>query len=400
MDLRHRTALTLGLLLAAGEADALSPRPPVLASNVAAADGKVVFCQPDESLTILDSETGAVLLRDTDAACTGWWRPTRYGPLLSTHWSRYRMLDVGQSIASGRMVTQWELGDEKLGGCRSSRVIDDQLVCARVQDFVVESRSLAGNTVRWSYEAPGAVMDIMPYEGRLLLQSGDDRLARHVSVVELDTGRPLFREGIVQDASFAVRSFDGERIVLSARPPAGSACTGAIVRTLTPAGVRMIGQDACGPDEHRGAAPQRARDRWDGKRISLRFPSGGWIEGVVKGGTTWFAYARDGHRGRELHELEESLLVERHGSGAATLEWLDAATGRSRWIYAYNPYRRPNREWDELLARTPKGTVPAGALRPGDEVPSEALRLAAYPGRVVFDPAPLRRPEPTPGPMS
>lgn len=397
-----RAALVLGLLLAAVEAGAMTLRPPALESNVLAAGGKVIFCQPDKSFTVLDLGTGEVLVRDTDADCQGWLQMTDAGPLLSTHWSWYRMIDVEDSIAQGRMIARWEMGGAKEAPCRSSRVIEDRLVCARSQDFVVESRSLADNHVRWTYEAPGAVMDIVPQQGRLLLQSGDYQLARDISVVDLRTGRPLFREAIAQDAQFAVRSFDGQRVLLAARPPEGSACAGAIVRTLTPAGDRMIARDACGEDDRPRPMPTPSlREGWNGSETSLRFHRWRWIEGIVKGGTTWFAYARDGLELADVHEVEGRLVLERRNRKVASLECLEAASGRPLWTYVYNPYRCPSREWDSAKPKPPKGTVPAGELRPPEDEDRRRphpLEQARYPGRLVFDPTPLRAVEPEPSP--
>jgi hypothetical protein len=398
-----RPALVLGLLLAAVEVGAMTLKPPALESNVLAADGKVFFCQPDKSFTVLDLGTGAVLVRDTDADCQGGLQPTGEGPLLSTHWSWYRMIDVDDSIARGRMIVRWEMGGAEEAPCRSSRVIEDRLVCARSQDFVVESRSLADNRVRWTYEAPGAVMDIVPKQGRLLLQSGDYRLARDVSIVDLRTGRPLFREAIVQDAPFAVRSFDGQRVVLAARPPEGSACAGAIVRTLTPAGDRMIAQDACGEDDRPRSTPTpRLHLGWNGSETSLRFQGGRWIEGIVKRGTTWWVYARDGVGLAAVHELKGLLVLERRTRKVASLECLEAASGRPLWTYVYNPYRYPSREWDGARAKPPKGTVPGGDLRPPEAEDGRRphpLEQARYPGRLVFDPTPMRAVEPQPTPL-
>jgi hypothetical protein len=412
MNPRRRLVLVLGLVLAARESGATSPRSGMLKSELVVSDGKVLLCQPDESFTILDASTGAPLVRDTEARCQGWLRLTEHGPLLSTHWG-HRMIDVAQSVARRRLVARWEIGSAKRG-CRSSQVIDDHLVCARAEDFVVESRSLADNALRWSYDAPGAVMDIIPHQGRLLLQSGDYRLARHVSVVDLRSGRLLFREAVGQDASFGVRSFDGERIVLEARPPAGNACPGVVVRTLTPAGDRLVAQDACGETAPRGQptpAPD-LRKEWTGKEAALRFEdttSGTWMEGT-RDGARWWAYARRVYpthgvhpRLQRVYEDAAVLVLERETRQVASLECLDARTGRPRWLYVYNPFRRPNQDWESAKVNPPRGTVPATAPPPpaaGRRAIETALASVPYPAPLVFDPAPMAKAEPEDWPFA
>jgi PQQ-like domain len=382
------------LLLAAGAAHATSPRMPRLASGVVVVDGKAVFCQTDETFTILDVADGSVLVRDAGTRCIGWLRLEKQGLMLSTHWGRHRMIDVAGSVAQRRLATVWEVGSGDRGGCRSSRVVADRLICARADDFVVEARSLADGSVQWTYEAPGAVRDIIEREGRLMLQSGDYHLARAVSVVDFQTGQRLFEESIVQDAQFSVRSFDGREVVLEARPTAGSKCRERILRTLTPgAAGRLDARDACGP---------------------IPTPPGTIVTRSLKDGEIWYQVAQEnggtwieghGRRGRwltfvpgdrlfwaKVYEGPDVLLVERFSSTFTTLECLDAATGHPRWLYVQGPKKSWSAERDRLKADPPRGAVPATAAQrlaaAHDDSLPHTLRQLPYTAPVVFDPLP------------
>jgi hypothetical protein len=84
MNPRRRLVLVLGLVLAVREAGAESPRPGWLTAGVVVTDDQALFCQPDDSFTILDLRTGAPLVRDTEARREGRLRLTEHGLLRAT----------------------------------------------------------------------------------------------------------------------------------------------------------------------------------------------------------------------------------------------------------------------------------------------------------------------------
>jgi hypothetical protein len=221
-------------------------------------------------------------------------------------------------------------------------------------------------------------------------------------VVDLRDGRLVSSAAIVQDATLRVRSFDGEKIVLEGIAPEGHACRarGVMMRTLTPAGDGLVAEDTCGLPR-----PALTRDRdagpreWAGKATSLRFEPTGygtWIDARRNGGEAWTAYARGTRDSRlpVVHEVEDALLLERHGSQVASLECLDAATGRPRWTYVY-PAHRGFGNWEVATRQPPRGTVPAKGFeqaRKGRDAARRAIEQLPYPAPVTLDPSPTMRP--------
>jgi hypothetical protein len=382
-------ALAAGLVGAAlpSPAHALSLKHPAIASQVAVADGKVVFCQ-STGLTVLELATGRVLLRDPKADCRGWLKTVPEGVLEMDHW-RYRMIDPTASVSNGRITIAWEAGGyEKT--CGYMRPLgDDVFLCPRpaqgTEPARLEKRSLHDGRLLWSIPTPLLSNDLIEREGRLLVQSGTYRRAEHLAIVDWATGRTLHETLVPVEGDFAVRSFDGTTVELESSRGLPPGCTARLVRKLRwSAGGRVRTSDGCG--EVRTYVPpvvDPARAELDGLTLSFTgFDSGD--ERIDAAGTRgrWSALTRrhDDARRQQVYDAPGAVLLESASHANVWLECLDAATGRPRWMYAF-PFHN-SREWP------PRTGAVRGTVLLDTAGPIERQRSAPYPAPVVLDPEP------------
>lgn len=152
-------------------AEASMPKPRRLQSNVLVAGGRVVFCQPDRTFTVLDLDSGRVLVRDTAVRCEGTFAETRFGvALYGWPGGTVRLIDVERTVVQGRMVPAWTVDDRDV-----RLMVGDSFVCAR-PDTSVEVRSMSTERARWTHRPGGVVHDVFESGGRLLLHAGVYRL--------------------------------------------------------------------------------------------------------------------------------------------------------------------------------------------------------------------------------
>ena len=424
-------------------------------SNLYLADGKLFFCQPDESLTVLNATTGQVLVRDSKAKCEGTFERRGGGIVLSAHWGRHRMIDLPATLKHGRLRTSWEMV------CDSGEFLDEQIVCAHLTEHIVELRALSDGSVRWRYDAGGEVTDIVVAKGRVALQSGQYRLVHAIAVLDLASGRQLARHSItpvpsrilrdrvrkrqavsmgvevanavtisdIDNPSLSLERFDGETVVLEGL---SEWCEDDLRRSLRLDSSRQgfSATDECVSRTPGTPAPPRSpacpagslcelsqlnetSGTGAGARVTISGGSHGATLLEFRGtGKAWTVYHRNPRYSdlARFAERDGHLFLESVGARVGSLECLDLATGMPLWLYVYpsEPVMTSTSVWAPLLpdrrdaleaARTLWQEVRADPPKGASRVPPTAnLRdvgaLEALPGnpRVVFDSAIGRNP--------
>jgi len=173
-------------------------------SNFLVADGKVFFAQADGSLTALDLQTGAVVARLTDGDYSG--RLKRIDDAILVH--AYRNVTL---LNLDALTPQWSMS--KPGGIYSLNITSGYLIAADGNGSV-ECRDLISGDVRWTYDLPGAV-DIVAVKEHVLIHQHYDKYPIAIALLELGTGRELYRREPPADMEYLKAYFDGEHAYLA-----------------------------------------------------------------------------------------------------------------------------------------------------------------------------------------
>ena len=171
-------------------------------SNFLIDNGRVFFAQADDSLTVLDLETGSVIARKKDKNYSGVLLKIKEG-ILVLNYFQITLLD------SKTLTPIW-----KTDKSYNPNIIDGYLV-SYDGDGLVECRSLDNGKVRWSYNLPGA-LDIVAEKGKVLVHNAARFFEGSPATVLLDlyTGEELFRKSPPPGIHYDNVYFDGERIYL------------------------------------------------------------------------------------------------------------------------------------------------------------------------------------------
>ncbi len=200
------TILTFVFLWLAAPISAYTYRQVGVASNFVIREDKVYFSQSDDSLTILDLETGDVVLRKKDVFPARTLQSTDVGILLQSH----------RGMALLRPVTLdviWQA--EK----RHGSLLGEQRLIAQDGNGLVECRALATGNVLWSYKLPGA-LDVVVERGKVLVFRSAVYEGRNgvpaVVLLDLKTGKEILHKTTPPGVHYIEAFFDGERVYLAA----------------------------------------------------------------------------------------------------------------------------------------------------------------------------------------
>ena len=430
----------MALLLSAGPVHGYTARRVALDSNILVYDGKVIFAQGTGSLTVLDLQTGEVLLRkkrQKDFWYSGTLEHCGEGVLMIDY-SRIALLD------EDTFDPLWQ-ADKSYDA-----VADGNHVVSHDGDHTVSCRKVGTGELCWTVEME-AGWHVLAAKGKALVATPDFWDGRSaLMVLDLQSGRRLLDHQAPPGVHWLQVYFDGERVyVVDAGPPRFSAEPG----TLTALNLqgKVVGKvDADSPEVVPSSTEHwNGRFFWDGKFFSHdgrvrpvyahepeslveywrreetfpeSLPSGVFVRSyhvidisgergqllqMIMSNKSWGVYAphldKDGYV-YQVTEAEGKLLL---GDSKGHMECLDVETGRPRWIYKFPLIRRT------MSYSTPHGMPPyltqqAAEYREGawkmelacGSVPlpedfdpasgrwSELRDSTEYAGRILFDPSP------------
>jgi len=174
-------------------------------SNFVVDEGRVMFVQADDSLTVLRLDDGKVMARKHDIEYSGTLQMTAEGVLVLKY--------SGASLLDPTNLTlKWNCN-----AAYNSIVSGDVLVTCD-GNGLIECRNLSKGRVLWSYELPGALNIAVDSGKVLLLRSAVyERPDREPTVVllELKTGRELFRRTAPQGVSYIAGYLDDESVYVA-----------------------------------------------------------------------------------------------------------------------------------------------------------------------------------------
>lgn len=168
-----------------------------VASNIVVIDKKVHFAQGDGSLTILDLETGKVLLRKTDENYEGVLRNLDAGLLVVTY-------DKISLLEKGSLQKLWETR------CSHDATIADGLLVSMNGNGRVEARSIKDGTVVWQYNLDGAP-SVTVLNNRVLV-TRTWQLPPVLALLDLKTGQELWKKDFPR-VHEDYRAFLGDEVV-------------------------------------------------------------------------------------------------------------------------------------------------------------------------------------------
>jgi len=177
-----------------------------VASNFVIDDGKVLFAQSDDSLTILDLETGQVVLRKK-----GLW------PARTIEWTDSGILM--QSYRGIAMLAPSTLDVIWQAEKRHGWVVPGQQLIVQDGSGLVECRQLPTGNVVWSYSLPGALELTVKGSHLLVFRSAVYEGRNGVPAVvllDLATGKETLHKTTPAGVHYIEAFFDGERIYLAA----------------------------------------------------------------------------------------------------------------------------------------------------------------------------------------
>jgi len=200
------TLVTFILLYLQGWAWAYTYRQVGVASNFVIHADRVYFAQSDDSLTILDLETGEVVLRKK-----GLW------PARTIEWTESGILV--QSYRGTAMLAPSTLDVIWQAENRHGWIIPGQRLIVRDGNGLVECRQLATGSIVWSYSLPGA-LELTARGGHLLVFRSAVYEGRNgvpaVVLLDLATGKEALHKTTPPGVHYIETFFDGERIYLAA----------------------------------------------------------------------------------------------------------------------------------------------------------------------------------------
>lgn len=404
-------------------------------SNILVSGNRVIFIQGTGSVTVLDLETGKVLMRKKlpdGAHLNRTLAQTPHGLLV---------------IGSGRMMLLndttleliWEANDY-------GAVFDSEFVCSHDGESTVSCRDVKTGKVLWRNNAPEG-WQLAAAGGMVAVSTRNSSMPVAAQVFELSSGRSVFELKRPADAGLLQAHFDGERLFALFQSPGRAIYDfepgelvaydlrgNEIKRTAfnSPEVLRRGGDVAFiwGNDFFDGDGRIRPATAFDKEYLdkpaqkgnqTSRGLSGGIFECIRNGDhanhggailrfttseRSWSVYAP------YLGRWEAPRVMEAQGcvllaSNEGRIECLDAATGIPRWLYAFPAF-------DQLMSYSsphglpPYATQQAAAYRRGVAGLSKAsgsLPLSAdvvagaiqwdglprsgkYAGNVIIDPSP------------
>lgn len=419
------TAFTLFLVFTFPARADQAYEPKGVCSDFIIHDGKVYFAQLDNTLTVLDLETGAVLARKANY---------QYG---GTH----QLLDHGMRVGNHGETALIDLNTFELIWRVEGDVaheIEENRMVVRVGDGTIRCHDTITGKMLWSSDLPGG-FDIVVEQGSVFVfRSGryEGPNTPAVFLLDLKTGKEIFRQISPPGVHFFHAYFDGKKIYVAVGHG-----------TVTPRFEKLIVWDIHGNEGESIPAPENfnkfgpRRDApfrigenlfhdsraWDltasdlprdivqaaqGYGLGIPFDSesyplsdgtgfvkvssGGWWERVKNvtvhlksGNREWkgrLPYLEGLYRSGidAVASTSEFLLF---GSNYGHVECVDIKTGRSRWIYQFpavwqQPSFDPNqrKRIDMVSAdRFNKENVKSGLILDGETVSSP---------RIVRDPSP------------
>ena len=173
-----------------------------LGSNILVDGERVIFAQGTGSLTVLDLETGNVLLRKKPAShflYSGRLQKTNHGVLMMGY-DRIALLD-------GRTFDiVWQAG-----GCHGA-VMDGEYVVSHDGNHTVTGRNVHSGKVCWTTQMEGG-WQLMAVNGKALVNTPDYAQST-LLILDLETGRKLLRHQAPAGFRWLDVYFDGQRIYL------------------------------------------------------------------------------------------------------------------------------------------------------------------------------------------
>ncbi len=413
-----------------------------LRSNLLVSDGRVVFVQAMGTLTVLDLETGEVLLRKKPEQGFSYdikLERSPYGVLMID----YRGITL---LDEETFDPVWQAE-----GCKDA-VADGDYVVSHDGNQTVRCREVRTGELCWTIEMEGG-WHLLAAKGEAVVATPDIWDGRSALIVlELESGRTVLRHQAPPGVHWLQVYFDGALVYIvdgSSGPPRFKPEPGSVT-TIDLQG-EVVAKGDCSSPEVIPSSTERWNGRffWDGKFfghdgrvrpvyahepqtlveywrqeriLPESLPSGVLVHAYddkdVAGETgqlfqmimpegSWGVYAP--HLGEDgfvyqITEAEGNLLL---GSDEGHVECIDIESGRPQWLYAfpvirwvrpeYNPHRMPpyltqqaaeHREgaW-KTKARCGSVPLPEGFDATSGRW-SELRDSAEYEGRIVFDPRP------------
>lgn len=219
-------------------------------SNFVTVGDKVFFVQADRTLTVLDLRTGAVLARLLDGDYSSTLRQIDEG-ILAFGYSRVTLVDLDS------LTLRWSVA--KPLGIREITVLDRCLVTSD-RKGLVECRELRSGVVQWTYNLPGAV-NIVAQKDHVLIHQDYEKYPTVVVLLELSTGREVYRKEPPNNVQYLRAYFDGDQayVALGSVRQDESGNAEALVQEMT--FDRLLAWDLAGKETANFEAPANVRGK-------------------------------------------------------------------------------------------------------------------------------------------
>lgn len=398
--IRRIAAVTSLLLLLPLCANATSIAIGRMPSNVHVNQGRLVFCQPDLSLTIIEVKTGKVLVRDLVADCQGTFAGT--GPLITLTSDRStRVIDVPATIATGKIATRWQGGTVRArSGCRYYAAAGDSMLCAP-DEHQVERHMLATGEVAWRYRPPNAVNDIAESGGRVVVAAGPQGITDTLVFLNLADGKQLVRYRVPppeKPQRYLIKSVARDQVILTAGTHGGCGLLESrrIIALPKASGVAAV-EDNCAP---KGCSPGELCHISSSEPTSMTH---GNVEITFQPGRDALIERKSKkHSWRALTDgifmqaaiAGDNLVIVHTWIEMAIVEPIDIATGEPRWVYVFPNYPSPPQRRgvvDTRLIPSPARARGSTVKVPASFVLGRDSARPASKARVIVDPKPSAR---------
>ena len=352
-------------------------------SNFLADQARVFFVQADGSLTVLRLETGEVVTRKKGSFFRATLRRVKSGILLSTH----------ERIALLNPDTLEQVWETRLS--YAPNVVDNRLV-SYDGNGLIECRDMQNGSALWSYNLPGA-LEIVAQDEKVLIHRAATYGGLPTTVLlDLITGKELFRKEPPANIHYGSVFFDGTNIYLTTGsftnkrsdakldkltvwnvsgadvevlPVPPEPRDGFGYRTSIALDGKIFAQGRVWPSETRdgepesriggGRAPSETAITGGGERIGWEFPlSDGTLKILATesqgqrdielqpvrirlntAGARWqgaLEYLRDGGAVTVVGEAGGKILL---GTNLGHVECVDKVSGKSQWVYVFPTLR-------------------------------------------------------------
>lgn len=215
--------------------------------NLALAEGKLIFCERDKSLTILDASTGKVLLHDPKAQCDGEFVTFLHGTdAVLLNYGRVQVFDVAKNIAAGHFAPAFELSP-----CRgyATEVAWNHVICAYSTNTIIENRSIPDGKILWQLDVHDDVNGLRTSLDRIAVTLGAYNLTRQIVLIDAKDGKELLRWPIPQDGKHPLnlREFILNHVTLQGESPACEKGTNTVKLDLTGVPPKAVADDCSHP---------------------------------------------------------------------------------------------------------------------------------------------------------